>query len=76
MLMGVEFSLIFTYLTRGTAKNFWRSSQSFLLTQAKAEAWPSLLGHVTTISNPTLWNWTDGVSVKCLQIDRVADANL
>ena len=51
---------------RGTAENFWCFCWSLLLTCAKAEAWLSLLGHVTTVANPTLLNWTAGVSVKCL----------
>ena len=35
----------------------------------EAEAWLSLLGHVTTVPNLTLPNWTAGVSVWCLLVD-------
>jgi hypothetical protein len=62
------------FLERGTVENFWRSCWSLLLTQAEAEAWLSLPGHVTTVANPTLLNWTAGVSVKCMQEDQAAAA--
>ena len=69
-------SLVFTDLhvpERGTAENFsWCSCWSFLLTQAEAEAWLSLLGCVTAVANPTLPNWTAGVSMRCLRVDRAA----
>jgi hypothetical protein len=47
------------FVRRGTAGNFsWCSCWpwSLLLTQAEAEAWLSLLGHVTSLANPTLPN--------------------
>jgi hypothetical protein len=40
---------------RGTAEDYsWNSSRSFLVTEAEAEAWLSLLGYVTADTNPTL----------------------
>jgi len=54
------------FFERGTAENFWCSYRFFLLTGAKAEAWLSLLGCVTAVSNLTLLNWTAGVPMKCL----------
>ena len=63
--VGSMSSLIFPFTERGTAENFsWCSCWSLLLNQAEAEAWLSLLGHVTTVANPTLLNWTAGVSMK------------
>lgn len=49
---------------RGTAENFW----FFLLTCAKAEAWPLLLGWATAAAVLTLLNWTAGVAMKCLRV--------
>jgi hypothetical protein len=43
---------------------------------SEAEAWLSLLGHVTAVANWTLPNWTVGVSGRCLGVDRAAAANL
>ena len=52
---------------RGTAQNFsWCSYWSLLPTGAEAEAWLSLLSHVTAVANPTLPSWTAGVFLKCL----------
>lgn len=44
------------FAERGTAENSCRSSWSLRLTGAEAEAWLSLLGHVTTFTNPTSLN--------------------
>ena len=53
-----------------TAETFsWCSCWSLLPTRAEAEAWLSLLGHVTAVVNPTLPNLTAGVSVRCLPVD-------
>jgi hypothetical protein len=54
------------FTERDTAENSWHSSCSLLLTCAEVEAWLFLLGQVTIVANPTLPNWTPGVSVKCL----------
>jgi hypothetical protein len=58
-------SLVFPdlcFLEGGTADNFsWCSWWSLLLTQAEAEAWVSLSGHVTAVAIPTQLNWTAGV---------------
>ena len=65
---------------KGTAENFWCSSWSLLLAHVKAEACLSLLGHATTadscLLSQLLLNWTAGVSMKCLQVDRAAATNL
>ena len=69
MIVGLASSLTFVYPERGTAENFWCFCWSLLLTFAEAEARLSLLGHVTAVANPTLPNWTAGVSVRCLRVD-------
>jgi hypothetical protein len=48
-LLDLE-SLLILASPRDTAENFsWCPSRFFLLTQAKAEAWLSFLGHVTLL---------------------------
>ena len=41
-----------------------------------AEAQLSLLGHATAAAMPTRPNWTAGISVKCLQVERATAADL
>ena len=41
-----------------------------------AEVWLFLLGPATTAAIPTQLNWVAGVSMKCLQVDQVATADL
>jgi hypothetical protein len=65
MLVGLKPSL--TLPERGIAKNFWCSCWFLLLTQAEAEAWLSLLGHVPAVANQTAMTWTAGVTEGCLQ---------
>jgi hypothetical protein len=73
MLMGLTSPLMFA--ERGTSENFsWCSFWSLLLTQAKVEAWLSLLVHVTTVANPTLSNWTADVSIRCFLVSQAAAA--
>ena len=40
------------------------------------EVWLFLLGHTTAAAILTLLNWTAGISMKCLQMDGVAAADL
>jgi hypothetical protein len=47
-----------------------------LVDLCQAEAWLSLLDHITAVANPILPSWTAGVSVKCLQMDQAAAADL
>jgi hypothetical protein len=75
VLMGLSFPLIFTSLREAQPRT-WCSCRSLLLAQAEAEAWLSLLGPITPVANPTLPNWTAGMSRKCLRVDRAAAADL
>ena len=68
-------SLFIFAVLKGTTKNFsWPPSESLLLTQAKAEACLSLLGHVTAVANPTLPNWTAAIFMRYLWLDQAAAA--
>ena len=40
------------------------------MTRAKDEACLSLLGHVTTVANLTIQNWTADICVSCLGVDQ------
>lgn len=68
-LVGLVF-IDLCFSVRGTVENFsCCSCWSLLLTQAEAEAWLSLLDHVTNVANAILPNSTAVVSMKCLRVD-------
>ena len=66
-LVGLTSSLIFTSLREAQLRTSWCSCWSLLLTGTEAEAWLSLLGHVTTVAYLTLLNWTVEVFVELPQ---------
>ena len=69
--MGLESFLFFASLRE---RHSCELLVFLLVPPAEAEAWLSLLDHVTTVANPTLPNWTAGVSVRCLLVDQAAAA--
>ena len=63
MLVSVKSLKIFVSLRHKAENLFWCSCWSVLPTQAKAEGWLSLAGHVTAVANTPLPNWTADVSM-------------